>query len=998
MLSPGTKTRVRAAWDQVRAEPPAVWAHPVLLREDIQQWLSTEAPDPAWAGVRQALSSIRTQLEQNFNKYVLGTGPIEALWADIGSGVRSMDSALAAAAALAVTEGLTPAYVYRLLHSLTEEATRAQTWRTARDRGRIVLAAVAACDRRDDPALQRARDRGQMAWAKSCLTTVPDREMLNAADSGARRVLESVVGTPAVGLAEFELAALWGDPYLDQRNSASYEADQNAWITRGWQELGQIDGRDVSTWQMPEPLPALTHSIEHWRAARAAEPADAATLIALIEASNMRDCLAGKPPDPVTIQAVKDGLALGGGDLLMRGRFESAARGVGLDPGYAVVDQLIAWDSDRLVTILGTRGGECVLRAFNSVTDADPARAAAIVAQHLAIIRDPAQVSDAMFIPLCQRFVDVLNRLHGSPDAEVPLEPDDTHAFSALADAVMAARSPDSGQLGFAAIALAMARHSPSSDCEQFGLDLVRSIATQAPYFARRYHWLIDVLYAHLINGEGVSRYRAGDRAGALSSFAQSLSYWVRLERREMTRQLLVQLTEVSSGADAESAMLTATVAVSSAPKLTASFGAELDQSLGRLFGGLLGGLIASKELNTEFLWALLQYYKGLRTAMLLDRRTAIHLADDFEAAAILAKLADPGIGAGTASSLRSAFEHRREQLLSAGLDAPVLLELWRARFAIDQRTVIASTATAFDTDGGCARVVYAVWDDGQEVLSTGPQPDQGERNLVPTTLFGLLERLSNRGKNHLCIIDDGLVHRVPWHQVDLDGHPLADDWIISLLPHPHLLLDGRDGPVVTHANPLGVLTVGLDHPDPSIGLPDLPDAQSEAIAIANHHRGKHLVADDATVEEVLRLLPTARRVHLATHGLYDETTPAFHSLVLRGGVLAAWQVSELDLSAVDLVTLSACNTARIASRSGDNVDGLPIAFLAAGVRAVIGTTTEISGAVSALFFETLYHAISAEHHDLRDAFRAAQTAARQAFPRPEDWASFYLLGDWRTP
>jgi len=120
---------------------------------------------------------------------------------------------------------------------------------------------------------------------------------------------------------------------------------------------------------------------------------------------------------------------------------------------------------------------------------------------------------------------------------------------------------------------------------------------------------------------------------------------------------------------------------------------------------------------------------------------------------------------------------------------------------------------------------------------------------------------------------------------------------------------------------------------------------------------------------------------------------------VLAGGpdaTVSAWQVAELDLSSVRVVTLSACDSARVSTEPGDNVDGLPIAFLSAGARAVVGTFSPVATAVSRLFFERFYTEIAGGSTDLRDAFRAAQAATRAAHPDPADWAAFYFLGDWR--
>lgn len=150
----------------------------------------------------------------------------------------------------------------------------------------------------------------------------------------------------------------------------------------------------------------------------------------------------------------------------------------------------------------------------------------------------------------------------------------------------------------------------------------------------------------------------------------------------------------------------------------------------------------------------------------------------------------------------------------------------------------------------------------------------------------------------------------------------------------------------------------------------------------------------------IARLAPGARYLHIGCHGRFEPTAPSFHALLVQphegdDGVLCAWEVAEMDLRTVRLVTLSACETAKMVVESGANVDGLPIAFLTAGARAVIGSQLEIETATSRYFFEQLYGALAGVD-DLRDAFRAAQTATRRRFPDPDRWAAFYLLGDWR--
>jgi CHAT domain-containing protein len=162
---------------------------------------------------------------------------------------------------------------------------------------------------------------------------------------------------------------------------------------------------------------------------------------------------------------------------------------------------------------------------------------------------------------------------------------------------------------------------------------------------------------------------------------------------------------------------------------------------------------------------------------------------------------------------------------------------------------------------------------------------------------------------------------------------------------------------------------------------------------------GRALIDDEATAATIRRLAGTCRYLHVATHGSFNEEHPAFHALLLApddgDGALCAWEVAQLELSAVRLVTLSACDTAQLAITEGDNVDGLPLAFLAAGARAVLGTLSQVETGTSKFFFERFYKEIHSGV-GFRDAFRAARDATRESRADGEDWATFYLLGDWR--
>ena len=96
------------------------------------------------------------------------------------------------------------------------------------------------------------------------------------------------------------------------------------------------------------------------------------------------------------------------------------------------------------------------------------------------------------------------------------------------------------------------------------------------------------------------------------------------------------------------------------------------------------------------------------------------------------------------------------------------------------------------------------------------------------------------------------------------------------------------------------------------------------------------LPEDEATPARVAQALPGTRYVHIATHASQLAHAPAFQCLYLTPGDdgegrLFAYQIAGLDLRGVELVTLCACETGLGRFDAGDNLRGLPAAFLAAG-------------------------------------------------------------------
>jgi len=330
-LPPGTQDRAWSAFTGVCAATSEsqffelLFRSPVLLRHDVVQWLAGRLGPADPQGMIPCLQLInKIRMTMLASDYPLGNGPVELLWRKLENGEISRDQADVAARQLVITESLMGLYVTGLFFSIAEEG---MPWRQSRTRGQILLAAVDACSRKDELPLRRARLLGVTRWTHFLLVQVPEVAMLTLGDAAGRAALadaQQANDRQEIRNMGYELAALWGDPYVADRSADNYELDDYEWRRRGQRELGEAEGAPPSAWNMPKAQDALATSLGYWRIARAAEPADPTVLIGLAEAGWFYGKLTGGAPDPDILTAVREGLALTDGpdaDEVLRNRF-----------------------------------------------------------------------------------------------------------------------------------------------------------------------------------------------------------------------------------------------------------------------------------------------------------------------------------------------------------------------------------------------------------------------------------------------------------------------------------------------------------------------------------------------------------------------------------------------------------------------------------------------------------------------------------------------------
>ena len=263
------------------------------------------------------------------------------------------------------------------------------------------------------------------------------------------------------------------------------------------------------------------------------------------------------------------------------------------------------------------------------------------------------------------------------------------------------------------------------------------------------------------------------------------------------------------------------------------------------------------------------------------------------------------------------------------------------------------------------------------------------------------MERLRKRGVDHLCVVPYGPLRVFPMHLLGAPGRMLADDWIVTYLPHATLL--GRQ-PSLSAARAHPITSVGISYTALGMAEPsNAPvDTTGQARAVAALFGVDPLLDAHATPETVVDALLTSRRVHIAAHGEMNARAPAFQSVQLAHGKggdhrLRAADLLGLDLDGLELVTLSSCESALGRFDHADNPRGLPATLLLRGAGAVVGTLWPVKARVAETFFPLLYGELSRDLCVL-DAYAVALGSTRRAHPEPRDWGAFYFLGDWRIP
>lgn len=97
-----------------------------------------------------------------------------------------------------------------------------------------------------------------------------------------------------------------------------------------------------------------------------------------------------------------------------------------------------------------------------------------------------------------------------------------------------------------------------------------------------------------------------------------------------------------------------------------------------------------------------------------------------------------------------------------------------------------------------------------------------------------------------------------------------------------------------------------------------------------------------------------------------------------------------MDLSSVDLLVLSACQTAG-GEIQEDGVFGLQRGFKQAGVGTIVMTLWPVNSVMTQSLMTGMYDNLT-KGQDVREAFYNARTQVRKQYKKASDWGAFIIL------
>jgi CHAT domain-containing protein/tetratricopeptide (TPR) repeat protein len=274
----------------------------------------------------------------------------------------------------------------------------------------------------------------------------------------------------------------------------------------------------------------------------------------------------------------------------------------------------------------------------------------------------------------------------------------------------------------------------------------------------------------------------------------------------------------------------------------------------------------------------------------------------------------------------------------------------------------------------------------------------------------------------HLVIVPDGWLSSVPFDllHAPADSKPLLiEKYSISYLPTALLLERTRlrtarfyfpwTRELVAFGDPV-IHTPGSLEDEPGANWLQLPRSAEEIRTIAAMINGRKEIFVGPADSKHVFLTGKANDgflLHISTHAMTDANNPENSRLLfssennLSADYVFLRELSELNLSGVNLATISACDTERGKLVRGEGVQAFSRALIGAGSRSSLTTLWRVEDEATAEFMKQFYYFALERHLPRAEALRRAKLKflhSQSALRDPQYWAAFVLNGDGIQP
>ncbi|MDO8813195.1 MAG: CHAT domain-containing protein [Gallionella sp.] len=180
-----------------------------------------------------------------------------------------------------------------------------------------------------------------------------------------------------------------------------------------------------------------------------------------------------------------------------------------------------------------------------------------------------------------------------------------------------------------------------------------------------------------------------------------------------------------------------------------------------------------------------------------------------------------------------------------------------------------------------------------------------------------------------------------------------------------------------------------------------LPGVGDEVQAVSRILPGVSMLNAAFTIDDFRRNAESGayRIVHIASHGVFSGSADtsyilAYDDVLTMDGFQSLLKSEHFHKNPIELLTLSACETAEGDERSPLGISG---ASIKARAKSVLGTLWPVEDNAARKVMEKFYGGLTATHLSKAEALKRAQVELihTDEFANPFFWAPFVLIGNW---